>query len=67
MSTKALSAFLTARQTPLVATLARIGVDMKLAQAETISDDIVGRIARLFGFTPERLVELTAPYATPAS
>jgi hypothetical protein len=58
MQTKALSAFLTSRHTPLVSTLTRIGLDGEAGKGETLSDDIVGRIARLLGFTVERLHKL---------
>jgi hypothetical protein len=61
--TKALSAYLKARHTSLSSALARIGLDQAAMNGETIDDDITGRIARLLGLTPERLVELAAPYA----
>jgi len=62
MQTKAISAYLTFRQTPLISMLARIGVDRECASGETLSDDITGRIARLLGLTPERLAELVAAH-----
>ena len=64
MQTKALSAFLTSRQTPLISTLSRIGVDREVADNVTLSDEVTGRIARLLGFSVERLTELVAAHAT---
>lgn len=63
LQSKALSAYLVSRQTTLTTALARIGADQEFNGAE-ISDDIAGRIARLFGMTPERLAEFCAPYTT---
>lgn len=64
MQTKALSAYLKNNHTSLSAVLARTGQTQEVGQGETIGDDATGRIARLLGLTPERLAELTAPYAT---
>jgi hypothetical protein len=64
MQTKALSAYLKDHHTSLSAVLTRTGQTQGVAQDETISDDVSGRIARLLGLTPERLAELAAPYAT---
>ena len=63
MQTKALSTYLAARQTPLISTLARIGLGPEYALDETLSDNVMGRIARLLGFTVERLTELVAAHA----
>jgi hypothetical protein len=67
MQTKALSAFLTFRQTPLVSTLTRIGLSGEAGKGETLSDDIVGRIARLLGFTVERLHKLVDEHTAEAA
>lgn len=60
VTTKALNAFLVSRLTSLSIAYARIGLvdHADLLKNETVSDDNVGRIARLFGLTPERLAEL---------
>jgi hypothetical protein len=62
--TKALSAYLRTRHTSLSAAIAMIGLDQEQLTNETVSDDIVGRIARLYSLTPEGLAALAAPYAT---
>jgi hypothetical protein len=59
-----LSAYLRTRHTSLSAAIAMIGLDQKCLASETISDDIVGRIARLYSLTPEGLAALAAPFAT---
>lgn len=63
-STKALSAYLKTRHhTSLSAAAARCGLDQSTISGETISDDIAGRIARLYGLAPENLDNLISPYA----
>ncbi len=57
--TKALSAYFTSRHTSLASALAQVGIaDRAYLDGETISEDVVGRIARRFGMTFERLAEL---------
>lgn len=60
VTTKALAAFLSERQMTLSIAYARIGLSdyATLINNETVSDDHLGRIARLMGYTPERLAEL---------
>ena len=62
-TTKALSAYLRTRHTSLSAAIAMIGLDQKCLASETLSDDIVGRIARLYSLTPEGLASAVAPFA----
>lgn len=56
VSTKALNAFLVSRQMSLSIAYARIGIldHAELLKNETVSDDNVGRIARMMGMTPEK-------------
>jgi hypothetical protein len=63
VSTKALSAYLRSCHTSLSAAVAMVGLDQECIGGETISDDILGRIARFRGTTPEQLAELAERYA----
>jgi hypothetical protein len=62
--TKALNAYLATKHTSLSAAIAMVGLDQEAIIGATISDDIVGRIARLRGITPEQLKAFAAPFAT---
>jgi hypothetical protein len=64
MQTKALNAYLATKHTSLSAAIAMIGFEQECIDGATISDDIVGRIARLRGVTPEQLATFAAPYMT---
>ncbi len=64
VTTKALSAYLKVQHTSLSAAFSMVGLDQEQLQAETVSDDTLGRIARLRGTTPEKLTTLVEPYAT---
>ncbi len=60
--TKALSAYLVTRNTSLAASITMLGQDPKCLNNESISDDVAGRIARLLGLTPEKLIALSTPF-----
>lgn len=62
---KALDTYLRSRHSSLTTAATLIGMDQELVQGSHVSDDIVGRIARLYSLTPERLRELAAIHATP--
>jgi len=62
-TTKALGAYLKSRHTSLSAAIAMIGMDQECIVGDTINDDIVGRIARLHGLTPEGLADAAAKFA----
>jgi hypothetical protein len=63
VTTKALSAYLKAQHTSLSAAISMIGLDQECLEHETITDDTLGRIARLRGTTAEVLAAATAQYA----
>jgi hypothetical protein len=63
VTTKALSAYLKTQHTSLSGAFSVIGLDQEQLQSEDVPDDILGKIARLYGTTPEKLAELTASYA----
>jgi hypothetical protein len=62
--TKALAAYLKSCHTSLSAAIVMIGLDQECIAGPTISDDVVGRIARLRSTTPEALAAHAARFAT---
>jgi hypothetical protein len=62
-STKALNAFLVARGLTLTVALSQVGGDVALLNEETISDDMIGKIARRYGLTFEQLRDGAAAHA----
>jgi hypothetical protein len=61
VQTKALSAYFQSRGSSLAVALAQVGITDRLhLDSETLSDDIIGKIARRYGLTPERLAALAA-------
>jgi hypothetical protein len=64
MQTKALAAYLTSKYTSLSAAIFQLGLNQKVLLDDTLSADVVGRVARLCGLTPEQLAALAAPFAT---
>lgn len=65
IQTKALSAYFASRGSSLTVAFAQVGItDRTLLDAETISDDNLGRIARRYGLSAAQLSNLALPYAT---
>lgn len=63
-SVKALDAYLRTRlHTSLLAAVARCGLEPSCITSDIVTDDVVGRVARLHGLTPQGLADLAAPYA----
>lgn len=62
-STKALSAYLKTQHTSLSAAIYKLGLSQELLDNDTIDAELLGRIARLRGVTPEQLAAFAAPYA----
>ncbi len=55
VTTKALSAYLKTRHSSLSAAIHMLGLNQKLLTSEDVDDDTLGRVARLYGMTPEQL------------
>lgn len=63
VTTKALSAYLKKRHLSLSAALHMLGLNQKLLNDEFVSEDTLGRVARLYGMNAEQLMKMTAAYA----
>lgn len=60
VSTKALSAYLKSRHSSLSAAIHMLGLNQKLLTSENVDDETLGRVARLYGMTPEQLATACA-------
>lgn len=63
VSTKALSAYLKNRHLSLSAAIHMLGLNQKLLDKEDVDDDTLGRIARLYGMTPDQLTTICVAHA----
>lgn len=62
--TKALNAFLVSRGMTLTVALAQVGGDVALLSEDTLSDDVVGKIARRYGLSFEQLRDGAAAHTS---
>lgn len=60
VTTKALSAYLKTRHSSLSAAIHMLGLNQKLLTSEDVDDDTLGRVARLYGMTPDQLATACA-------
>jgi len=63
VTTKALSAYLKNRHLSFSAAIHMLGLNQKLLDKEEVDDDTLGRIARLYGMTPEQLTKVCTAHA----
>ena len=65
VTTKALSAYLKQRHVSFSAALHMLGLSQKQLNDAKVSDDTLGRIARLYGMEPEQLAQAAAAFEPP--
>lgn len=65
VSTKALNAFLVSRHKSLSAVVSMVGGDQEAIAGDTVTDDLLGKVARFLNLSVADLTAKAAKFATP--